>query len=107
MGGRRFRRGENLGASFLAADKNDAVFNSPKRNNSRRSVKLAASAVEALRTHRERQLEEREKLDGLWQDHGLVFTSTIGTPLNRHNVFGRSFKPLLSKGASTYITDKS
>ena len=26
-----------------------------------------------------------------------MFTSTIGTPLNRHNVFGRSFKPLLNK----------
>ena len=51
----------------------------------------------SLRAHRERQLEEREKLDGLWQDHGLEFTSTIGTPLNRHNVFGRSFKPLLNE----------
>ena len=33
----------------------------------------------------------------LWQDRGLVFTSTIDTPLNRRNVFGRSFKPLLKK----------
>jgi integrase len=81
----------------LSAAKNDSTFNSPKRNKSRRSVKLATLAQEALRAHRERQLEEREKLDGLWQDHGLVFTSTIGTPLNRHNVFGRSFKPLLNK----------
>jgi integrase len=72
-------------------------FNSPKRNKNRRSVKLAALALDTLRAHRERQSEEREILDGLWQDHGLVFTSTIGTPLNRHNVFGRSFKPLLNK----------
>jgi len=81
----------------LSAAKNDSTFNSPKRNKSRRGVKLATLAQEALRAHRERQLEEREKLDGLWQDHGLVFASTIGTPLNRHNVFGRSFKPLLNK----------
>ena len=81
----------------LSAAKNDSTFSSPKSNKSRRSVKLATSAVEALRAHRERQLEEREKLDGLWQDYGLVFISTIGTPLNRHNVFGRSFKPLLKK----------
>jgi site-specific recombinase XerD len=53
--------------------------------------------VQALRDHRERQLEEREKLAGLWQEHGLVFTSQIGTPLNRHNLFKRSFKPLLRR----------
>ena len=32
-----------------------------------------------------------------WQDIGLDFTSTVGTPLNRHNVFRRSFKPLLQR----------
>ena len=49
----------------LSAAKNDSTFNSPKRNKSRRGVKLATLAQEALRAHRERQLEEREKLDGL------------------------------------------
>jgi integrase len=73
----------------LSAAKNGPMFNSPKRNKSRRNVKLASLALEALRSHLERQLEAREKLDELWQDHGLVFASTTGTPLNRHNVFGR------------------
>jgi integrase len=81
----------------LSAAKNGSRFNEPKRNKSRRSVTLAARALEALRAHRERQLEEREKLAGLWQDHGLVFASTIGTLLSRHNVFNRSFKPLLKR----------
>jgi len=35
----------------------------------------------------------------LWQDHGLVFVTGIGTPINRHNLNCRSFKPLL-RGAS-------
>ena len=81
----------------LSAAKNGSRFNSPKRNNSRRSVKLPAQAIEALTTHRERLLDEREKLAELWQDYGLIFASTIGTPLSRHNVFNRSFKPLLKK----------
>ena len=34
------------------------------------------------------------KQGGLWQDHGLVFTTEAGTPLNRHNLTQRSFKPL-------------
>jgi integrase len=34
-------------------------------------------------------------VDTLYTDQDLVFASGIGTPLNRHNVNGRSFKPLL------------
>jgi hypothetical protein len=84
----------------LSAAKNGPILNSPKRNKSRRSVKLTALALEALRAYRERQTKEREKLDGLWQDHGLVFASTIGTPLNRHNVFGRSLSPSSTRRVS-------
>jgi|ERR671916_628352 integrase len=32
-----------------------------------------------------------------WQDTGLDFTSTVGTPLNRHNVVRRSFKSRLQR----------
>ena len=53
--------------------------------------------MQTLRDHRKRQIEERLKYAGLWQETGLVFTSTMGTPLNRHNVFRRSFKPLLRR----------
>ena len=31
---------------------------------------------------------------GLWRDHGLVFPSTVGTPLDHRNL-ARSFKTLL------------
>jgi integrase len=33
----------------------------------------------------------------LYRDQGLVFASGIGTPLNRHNLNSRSFKPLLER----------
>jgi integrase len=46
---------------------------------------------------RKRQLEERIGYTGLWQNQGLVFCSTVGTPLSRHNVYKRSFKPLLER----------
>ena len=58
---------------------------------------LTAQAVQALRDHRKRQVQERLKYNGLWPDHALVFTKLVGTPLNRHNVFSRSFKPLLQR----------
>jgi integrase len=72
-------------------------FTAPKTAKSRRTVKLTARAVEALKRHREVHLEESERLEGLWQDNGLVFTTQVGTPVNRHNLYGRNFKPLLEK----------
>jgi integrase len=73
------------------------VFSNPKTAKGRRSVKLTARAVEALSRHRERQLEEREEVAGLWQNHGLVFPTRVGTPMSRHNLVARSFKPLLKR----------
>jgi integrase len=78
---------------MLSAAKEGPTFTTPKGNNGR-SVRLTAQAGHALRDHRKRQVEERLKHDGFWQDYGLVFTTLVGTPLNRHNVFSRSFKPL-------------
>ncbi len=73
------------------------VFSSPKTTKGRRSVKLTARALEAIEGYHERQQEEREELAGLWQDHGLVFPTRVGTPMSRHNLVSRSFKPLLKR----------
>ena len=72
----------------------DSEFAAPKTPRSRRKIELSDTARVALRAHREGQLEERMKKGGLWQDHGLVFPSTVGTPLSHRNVV-RSFKALL------------
>jgi integrase len=81
---------------ILSAAKNGPTFTTPK-NNKGRSVRLTAQAVQALRDHRKRQVEERLKYDGFWQDHGLVFPTRVGTPVSRHNLVARSFKPLLKR----------
>ena len=73
------------------------VFGTPKTAKSRRTVGLTGKAVEALERHRVAQEEERSRLGPLWHNTGLVFRSTTSTPLNRHNVMNRSFKPLLEK----------
>ena len=62
------------------------AFETPKTAKSRRSVPLTPGAIEALRTHRRRQLEEKLRR-AAWRDHGLVFTTEAGTPLDRHNRF--------------------
>ena len=39
-----------------------------------------------LREHKKRQDNERQALGEAWRDHGLVFASSIGTPVEPRNV---------------------
>jgi integrase len=67
-----------------------------KTEKSRRTITLPRFAIVALRSHRARQAEERLVAGSRWKDHGLVFCTTIGTPLDRWAVF-RRFLALLTK----------
>lgn len=75
-------------------------INELKTPKSRRRIELSVTAIEALREHRKRQLEERMEKAGLWADHDLVFPSEVGTPMNRHNL-GRIFKKHLRRAGLT------
>lgn len=57
-----------------------------KTAKSRRTLALPQAAVQGLREHRKRQAEDRLAAEALWQDHGLVFASAIGTSLDAANV---------------------
>jgi integrase len=43
------------------------------------------------------QHEEKLRLPDLWKENGLVFTTAIGTPMDRVNLVKRSFKPLMGR----------
>jgi integrase len=47
------------------------------------ALALPAQSVQALRTHRAAQLEERIAAGTLWQDHDLVFAQPYGRPIER------------------------
>jgi integrase len=79
----------------LARDGGRISLGEPKTKKSRRTVHLTGAAVEALRNHLERQLEDMGQLGDLYRDHGLVFTSEVGTLINPTNLRRRSFAPLL------------
>ena len=68
----------------------------PKSKRSRRVLSLATPVVEVLRGHRTHQLEERLATGPGWSDHGFVFASTVGTPLEERNV-RRDFYRLLDR----------
>jgi integrase len=82
----------------------DGTFNPPKRNKSRRTVKLTAQAAEALKGHRTRQIEEGLRIGSLWEDQGLVFPNQAGKPMNADNLYHRGFKPLLEKAGLSGFT---
>lgn len=64
-----------------------------KTQRSRRTLQLPIVVVDALRRHQEKQAEDRELACPLWEEHGLVFCSSLGTPLDAANV-RREFRHL-------------
>ncbi|HXH07021.1 MAG TPA: site-specific integrase [Vicinamibacterales bacterium] len=54
----------------------------PKSATSRRSLPLPAPLVALLRAHRRRQGEQRLAAGARWGEHGFVFTSRWGAPLD-------------------------
>jgi integrase len=62
------------------------VLAKPKTDRSTRTIPAPAVVLELLREHRTRQLAERLRAGQRWHDSGLVFTSTIRTPLEPRNV---------------------
>lgn len=69
----------------------EGEFTPPKTARSRRRINLSPATITALKSHRKRQLEERMARAGLWEDHGLVFPSSVGTPKSQRNL-NREFK---------------
>jgi integrase len=66
----------------LATAKGGPVLTAPKTKSSRRSIRLTQNAIEALRSHLERQLGEIDRAGYLWQENGLIFASETGAPLD-------------------------
>ena len=79
------------------------VLGEPKTKKSRRTVRLTQRSLEALRSHRRRQLEEKLAA-GQYEDMGLVFAGESGGVINPSNLRQRSFTPLLERGKMPRIT---
>ncbi|ATE53246.1 tyrosine-type recombinase/integrase [Actinosynnema pretiosum] len=65
-----------------------------KTRKSRRTLAMPSRCIEALKAHRLHQGARRRLAGDRWQEHGLVFASEVGTPLDSHNV-RRSFRRVL------------
>ncbi len=65
-----------------------------KTRKSRRTLALPARCVTLLRKHRAEQEAERARAGNRWREHGLVFATALGTPLDAPNV-RRDFRAAL------------
>ena len=95
------RRGELLGLRWQDVDLDEAKLEvvhtlqrvggalrlvPPKTEDSARTVPLPPVCVEALRAHQQRQAAERSEAWPDWEDHGFVFPSRRGTPMEPDNL---------------------
>lgn len=65
-----------------------------KTRKSRRTLALPSRCVDALTKHQVLQAGERTAAGDRWQEHGLVFSSKVGTPLDPSHV-RRDFRAAL------------
>ena len=66
-----------------------------KTERSRRTLGLPQAVVTALRAHKERQDAERQLAESMWTEHGLVFATQLGGPLDAGNI-RRAFRAICS-----------
>jgi integrase len=69
----------------------------PKTGHSRRSIRLPASALQALKAHKAKQAEQRLAVGPAWEDNDLVFANAVGRPIEPTNLLHRSYKRLLDR----------
>lgn len=66
-----------------------------KTASSRRTIALDARTVDALRSLRKKQIEQRLAAGSLWEESGLVFTGEIGRPIHP-DTWSRTFARLVA-----------
>jgi integrase len=67
-----------------------------KTDGSTRSIVLPAPCLAVLKAHRQLQQQEREEAAERWAEHGLIFTTRIGTSVEPRNI-NRHFAALCKR----------
>ena len=62
-----------------------------------RRIEISQTAVNALKSRRKNQVEEQLTAGPKWHDSGLIFATTVGTPITGTNLTNRYFDPLLKR----------
>lgn len=87
----------------LKVQETGRALGKPKTEHSRRKIELGTGAIDALRTHRKRQAEERLAMGAAWRDNDLVLYDTIGGGLEPNNMTRRHFLPAIKRAGVPII----
>jgi integrase len=72
------------------------VFSEPKTAAGKRLIVLSATVVLKLYEQKEHQELIKQFAGDRWKENNLIFTSTVGTPVDRRNMY-REFKAIIKK----------
>jgi integrase len=75
--------------------RNNDYFTTPKTKAGKRTVKMGEKSIEILHKHWDLQNEERRIAGERWKETNLIFTSSIGTPMDQHNLY-HAFKEFIT-----------
>ncbi len=76
--------------------KEGLVFSEPKSKSGKRTIVLSDEMIEKLHKHIDIQDMERSIAGNRWKENDLIFSSSIGTSIDRRNLF-EEFKGFLKK----------
>jgi integrase len=77
------------------------VFRQPKMQKSRR-VDLSPETVNLPRVHRLHQVEERLRAGAAYTEHGLVFQTALGTPIDPSNL-RRAWRAIVKRSGIGHV----
>ena len=72
------------------------AFTALKTKYSRRTIPIGNELQLILQEHRRKQQEQKLFMGSRWKEHDLLFTSSIGTPIDQRNLI-RDFKQVLKQ----------
>lgn len=114
-----FRRGELLGLKWADIDFEESLitihqtllyskeiglyFDTPKSASSQRTIKISASMMELLRSHKSWQAQQRLQAGDQWVDNDLLFTLWDGQPV-RPDTFSDWFTKFIAKTDLPHIS---
>lgn len=75
-------------------------FGTPKTNSGIRNIILGPATINLLKEHQKHQFAEMRVMGDKWQDHDLIFPSTMGTPTHPRSLLRRFKKLLKDSGLS-------
>jgi integrase len=94
-------QGKILIRTTLVEIEGKLIMGEPKTRAGRRTIAITPDTVQVLKAQQRQRFEQKNAMEG-WEDSGLVFTTSIGTPINPGNL-ARAYKTLIRKAGVTNI----